>query len=512
MKEREKLRNAKRIGMAIGILLIVLSLFVIQIQAQLEKPTAVQGNSIDKSAADKVKEDPPKIVKASEASVSKEEQSLVDQLIKARKAGNTNEVQNIEGKIAAYHGKKLSYIKASDLKGGETTTATTAKAPGKDPCITCNTTNHGYLSSRTMVHDQYNNLYVAVNYYAALQGQVSGLYVYRSTDNGATWKLFWALGNQANQAINSPSLAIGGNYLFIAASVEPDISTSIVSVWKINTGNPSDYTRMDFGGSGSKYFAPKIVTDFTEWPNYWYVYMVYTDSSSNIIFTKSIDFGKSWITPTSIASAPTYNPTVYFRDSIDYGGGYLYIAWNEGCFTRGCYGSPRNISFISSSNYGNSWRSKVSLTSKDDSYEPTVAAVKSSSSNGNVVIAYTRNWANSGDLDVWYAYSKNHGATWTTNNCLACSGSSSEAMSDATTSDNLGYIQAVYVKNTGGGQGPVYGSYTGYYSPESLGKGVSLISASNRSEYPIITAKSSTAGVAWIDRSSVYGQVQFTSW
>jgi hypothetical protein len=503
MKERAKI-NTKRIGMATGILLIILFLFVIQIHAQVEKSVPVQENSIDKSAADKVKEDPPKIVKASEASVSKEEQSLVDQLIKARKAGNTNEVKNTEIKIAALHGRKLSYIKASDLKARETHTAPKANAPGKDPCITCNTV-HESLQFLKIVHDQNNYLWTAVS-------DRDHFYVYRSTDNGSTWSL-WENISESNDNPSVSSLAIAGNWLFVAVKIYPSTMSAGLRVYKISTINGSwDIASIWPGGD---IVSGQIVTDYTEWPSNWWVYLVYMTSGGDIEFTKSIDQGASWSSSNIIASV---DPRSTWSDhSLDYGGGYLHLAMTDLQYPSPA--APEQIDYIHSSNYGYSWSSKVSLTGiGDDSSHPTVAAVKSySRGNGNVVIAYTRNWANSGDMDVWYAYSTDHGATWRTNHCLACRGSAASPVTEiepaATASDNLGYIQAVYVKNTGGviygGQGFVYGSYTAYNTPGSLTSGVYLNSGPNATS-PTITAKSLTAGVAWLNLSA--GQVGFISW
>lgn len=180
--------------------------------------------------------------------------------------------------------------------------------------------------------------------------------------------------------------------------------------------------------------------------------------------TRSLDSGISWTTPGVILGVPS-SSSRNDAYSIDYGGNYLYIALQASQ-------SPRVISYVSSSNFGSSWSPMIKLTSTDDSYQPTVAARES-----EVQIAYTRNYANSGDLDVWYAYLVN-----------------------TYNSASQGYVHVITTSASTGGY-PI-----GYAIP---------IGSAYNAKWPTITVNRNGwdhyARVAWLYPNSTYGQVQYIS-
>ncbi len=492
MKEKAKI-NTKRIGMAVGILLIGLSLFAVQIQAQVEKTVP-----IDKSAAanglstsgvikdvkpiqnlidkDKIKRSPPKIVSIPKAKISKEEQNLNDQLTKAREAGNNDMVKIINDKIATLHGRSLSYINAKPYVENSTGNALLPKiAPlwsqNSPPCITCLDSIQS-TGQPSIAHDKNGYLYTAV-----WDGLVTK--IFRSNTNGGNKGTTWYLYKTINYATN-PSLAAGGDYLFVAGTInDPDGAGAYV--WRINL-NDGSMTQTYIGGyQYPAHKVPVIVTDYPEWPNNWWVYLAYPDSCgwsgnlyecNSVSFSRSTNQGDSWETPWTASAGWNINPT-----SIDAGGNTLYIAMTDGL-------NPRRVFVTNSGNYGNSWTNKTVITGWNDSYDPKVAAVKSNDrSNGNVVVTYTQR-ANSGDLDVWYAYSNNKGSDWSTNHCLAC-GSYKEQTSAITASASM--ISAALAIEFSPSLSYIVHASTTYDKPGSLAVDRWISPNNNYAKLPAIT-------------------------
>lgn len=493
--------NAKRIGMAMVILLIGLSLFAVQIQAQVDKPVPVQENF---TQAEKIKIDQPKIVQAPTSKISKEEQSLNDQLIMARKAGNQKSIQDVEDKIVAIHGTKLSYINSEafrPINKPRNINASNIIEPltTSFPCVTCNGPGGATNGRPDIVHDKRGYLFTAVSTTYSID-------IYASQDGGNSW-IFWDyiyLGGGIK--LVNPSIVAADDYLFVATDVNnlpapTDPSYHEISVWRINIISKSA-TRTDFNAGHTIDKFPKVVTDYSEYPNNWWVYLVFTDGSGHPSFTRSENHGGSWTTPSYIT---TSIPDRYV--SFDYGGGYLHAVIRQG----------NVLSYISNSNFGYSlWKPFALTGGTDEQYSPSVAAVKSSiwTRDGHVVVAYERNWRNSGDLDIWYAYSLDHGATWSLNNCLECFSMVNEYDPNVVTDDNLGMFHMAYRVWTNYPYtiGNIYYTSTPYNQPDLFHwRPTTFIDTGNTAIQPTITVNPFQASIAWVnsnDKDVYFHEVQ----
>jgi hypothetical protein len=98
-----------------------------------------------------------------------------------------------------------------------------------------------------------------------------------------------------------------------------------------------------------------------------------------------------------------------------------------------------------SGNFGGSWGTPLQLTSfEDKQHHPRVAAANGGNS---VVVAYTRDYGNSGDLDINYAYSTDGGSNWMGNRFLASTTLIEESVELAVSNSTPGRFHAAYNKN-----------------------------------------------------------------
>jgi len=312
----------------------------------------------------------------------------------------------------------------------------------------------------SIASDDEGNLYVAIEHHGSNE---PGIDIYRSTDKGQTWVLWkWVHGGVDDRS--DPCLTIGtgnNNWLFLTYNLGGDS----VYVARINLNDPStvSYKSIESGVVGVS--NPKIITDCDEFDS-WYAYIIYNSEPIgkglwNLRFSRSIDYGETWSTPTMLLGyCSTYDATDAEPD-IDYGSGVLYVTYDD--YPPGCNGPNRDIYVMKSTDYGVSWNTPIRITTHaDDEYDPVIAAVKGYTTDKTAVVGYT--WEYQGtDNNVRTKYTTDGGASWsTTSACLSCSASADEQSVELVSSKTKGIISACYWDDN-----DIYYAYADYLTPFS---------------------------------------------
>ena len=281
-----------------------------------------------------------------------------------------------------------------------------------------------------MASDTNGNLYVAVEDF-----NLGWIYVYRSTNGGATWGYLWGVvGGPTGFKPSNPSIACAEDdyekfWVYVAYEAKHPDNTKSIDVLRFDPENPtnSDIRTVESNLYMDEAIYPEICTDSPPYIGGFRVYVTYhrkggIDPAYQVMYSRSDDLGLTWSTPQVLAQVGL---STHLRPHIAFGGplGFpgdafrLFVVY-EGAEYVG--GAMRDNVFVRVSRYfGNSWDPPVQLTTSPDAeYDARVAAAVADTS---VVVVYTRDWQNSGDLDIQYAYSTNAGVNWSLNHSLAAS-------------------------------------------------------------------------------------------
>lgn len=263
-------------------------------------------------------------------------------------------------------------------------------------------------------------------------------YIYRSTDGGYTWSYLNGLtGGISGFATFNPAIAYAENYLgekwlyVVYEAKQPDGSrdVEVLRFQPDDIFNTFAFSTIDsniFMPSASDRIRPEICTDFPTYSDF-SVYVTYhryggIDPAYQVMFARSDNFGQTWTTPKVLAQVSTntqVRPDITFGGPLGFPGDAfrLFVVYESVAYVAPNW--RHNVFVRISRDFGNNWDPAVQLTtSTDDEYEPRVAAAVGDTA---VVVVYTRDWSNSGDLDIRYAYSTNAGVNWTTDQWLASS-------------------------------------------------------------------------------------------
>lgn len=249
-------------------------------------------------------------------------------------------------------------------------------------------------------------------YAAWLQSGKRQVMLAKSVDSGTTWTFTIAVRSAVE--LDKPVLAVRGSNVYVGFNYEQ-------YVWVATSqdgGRSFTPTRVNaqplpgwslLGGAtvdpaGNAYLA---------WASYYKAGGA--RGPVNLYVAKSADAGKTW-NPTLLdvsAAAPgceSYDCGEAFLGAqialASDAGGTLYALWSAGSLRMG----PQRIYFSSSTNGGESWLPRVSLSSSHPGVEHAFPAIAAASA-GDVRIA----WMDSRNAPYWNTYyrsSSNGGATW----------------------------------------------------------------------------------------------------
>jgi len=249
-------------------------------------------------------------------------------------------------------------------------------------------------------------------YASWLQSEKRAVVVAKSIDSGATWS--YAVAVRSAVELDKPALAVRGQNVYVGfnheegvwAAVSRDAGRSFTST-RVNTDNRPGWSLLGTAtvdAAGNAYLA-------------WASYSKTGGARGmvNLYVARSSDGGRTW-NPSLLdnsAAAPDCGTEecseAYLGAQIGLAadaGGTVYAAWSAGTLKLG----PQRIYFSSSTNHGENWLPRVSLSYAKPGVENAFPAIVAGS-NGDVRVA----WMDARNAPYWNTYyrsSSNGGATW----------------------------------------------------------------------------------------------------
>ena len=253
---------------------------------------------------------------------------------------------------------------------------------------------------------------------AWLQNGKRDVMVARSSDAGATWT--FAVAARGNVQLDKPALAVRGQNVYVAFNHEEEVWVAVSQ----NGGRTFTWSRVNAESRPGWSLLGSATVD-----SLGNVYLGWASFSKaggargsvELYVSKSADMGRTWTQ--KLLDVSSASPDC---NDEDCGEGYLgaqialtsdsdgtlYALWNAGQSPRG----PQQIYFSSSTNAGDNWLPRQSVSSAEAAAEhafPVIAA----GSNGDVRIAWMSSTASpdSRSTTYWNTYyrsSSNGGATW----------------------------------------------------------------------------------------------------
>jgi hypothetical protein len=167
-----------------------------------------------------------------------------------------------------------------------------------------------------------------------------------------------------------------------------------------------------------------------------------------VYFSRSEDFNNTWMTPTNITGG-SENTSWQAKPDIAYStfNANLYVVFEKPAWISVSSKWETRNWVTQSTDYGQNWGTSVSLASAYDDgmeYHPRVSPARG---NNSVLVAYTRDFDNSGDLDIGYVYTTNGGTSWSTGWTLASSSGYEDGV-ELSQSDSQGNFYAAFVRWT----------------------------------------------------------------
>jgi hypothetical protein len=249
-------------------------------------------------------------------------------------------------------------------------------------------------------------------YAAWLQNGKRAVMLAKSVDSGATWNFTMAV--RSNGELDKPALAVRGQSIYVAFNHEEEVWVAASQ----DGGRSFTPTRVNAESRPGWSLLGAATVDSTG--NAYLAWASYSKAGGargavNLYVAKSADAGKDWSATLLDVSAAA--PDCKDADCGEAflgaqvaltsdAAGTLYALWSAGSRTLG----PQRIYFSSSTNAGESWLPRVSVSSAAPGVEHAFPAIVAGNS-GDVRIA----WMDERNAPYWNTYyrsSSNGGATW----------------------------------------------------------------------------------------------------
>jgi hypothetical protein len=208
----------------------------------------------------------------------------------------------------------------------------------------------------------------------------------------------------------------------------------------------------------------------------------------DIYIQRSTDNGDSWEDPVNLSS----NSGQSFRSEILVSGSNVYVVWVQ----ESSDGTKSDVYFRGSVNDGQSWGSKIKLSSTGTSFDsfPVIGA-----SGSDVYVV----WDDSGTGDIYIRRSTNNGGTWASIFNLSSNSGKSDSQDLSVSGSN---VYVVWAQANSGG------SATDVFVRDSNDDGSSWgskkkLSSSGNAVEPTVASSGSRVHVAWQDASAGNGDI-----
>ncbi len=249
-------------------------------------------------------------------------------------------------------------------------------------------------------------------YAAWLQGKKREVILGKSVDAGATW--MFSVAARSAVELDKPALTVRGQSIYVGFNHEEDVWVA----WSQDGGRSFTSNPVNVAKSAGWSLLGGATVDPAG--NAYLAWASYSKTGGargpvDLFVGKSTDGGKNW-TPSRVdvsSAAPgcdTYDCAEAFLGAqisiTSDAGGTLYALWSSGSKKLG----PQQIYFSASTNGGESWLPRKSVSSADLGVEHAFPAVVAGSA-GDVRVA----WMDSRKAPYWNTYyrsSSNGGATW----------------------------------------------------------------------------------------------------
>ena len=249
-------------------------------------------------------------------------------------------------------------------------------------------------------------------YAAWLQNRKRVVMLAKSVDSGATWSFSIAVRSEVE--LDKPVLAVRGERIFLGFNHEEDVwvAASQDGGRSFTSSRVNSDARPGWSLLGGSTVDPA--------GNVYLAWASYSKAGGargpvNLYVAKSVDGGKSWnlnlldVSAAAPGCADSECGEAYLGAQIALtsdAGGTLYALWSSGSQRMG----PQRIYFSSSTNAGDSWLPKTTLTSVARGVEHAFPAIVAGAA-GDIRVA----WMDTRNAPYWNTYyrsSANGGATW----------------------------------------------------------------------------------------------------
>ena len=249
-------------------------------------------------------------------------------------------------------------------------------------------------------------------YAAWLQNGKREVVLAKSVDSGANW--VFAIAVRSEEELDKPALAVRGQSVYVGFNHEEEVWVAVSQ----DAGRSFTPTRVNLEPQPGWSLLGGAAVDpagnaYLSWASY--SKAGGARGAVNLYVAKSADAGKTW-NPTLLdvsTAAPgcdSYDCSEAFLGAqvalASDAGGTLYALWNAGSVRMG----PQHIYFSSSTNGGEYWLPRVSLSSAKRGVEHAFPAIVAGSA-GDVRVAWM-DTRNASQWNTYYRSSSNGGATW----------------------------------------------------------------------------------------------------
>jgi hypothetical protein len=253
---------------------------------------------------------------------------------------------------------------------------------------------------------------------------------FKSYDNGLTWSYVrWF--SYGGAQLSEPEIIWGGGGWY---HVFMRVSSGNGNLLNFNVASDeSDYnvTMIENTSDSMHYYT--VCSDKSDWTTAMYLYCAWHVgdggvSADDIYFTRSYNDGANWDAPVM----PLTNGAGW--PDLTYGDDMLYLAF------YGRQGSNHDIGVNRSTDLGNSWVDYTLVSSNTYVKQgPQVAA--SHSDSDHVWVVWPRKWSSDPyDYDLWFSWSTNAGANWSSASFASSWVDSSEILPSLVTFGSYGSI------------------------------------------------------------------------
>ncbi len=254
--------------------------------------------------------------------------------------------------------------------------------------------------------------------------------MHRSTDNGASWNVYWNYDFGTAYEISYPKIKIVQDTIIVSYILLENLSLNMRTWFRVTLPGSSGSTAIYYGSPTGgfnpvTYYDLDFTTDVSVYPGEEYLYATWVAANQTgtdttwVMFARSneLNVGTWELGPTALTN--TAGDNIYYSGTkIAYGSSsdrMWLISWLHP------YGYPQTfdetVKGWYSDDYGSTWSTRIDLTPNDNHRDERECVIAGAHNNTNWVVLYTQmDTMTMADMDILNTYSTDDGANWTTAN------------------------------------------------------------------------------------------------